>query len=434
MIVFISDLHFVDETAGKQNIPISAFEFFLSNIKTHSENTMNKEKELKIVFLGDIFDLLRTEEWFKEKEEDRPWGNNTKNMKKRAKIILDKIAEKNEDTFNLFSKKNLENRFKNTHVETIYIPGNHDRLCWMIGELKEKVMELLDLNTNNANNFKHSFFNIEHGVYATHGHIFDKFNYEGGPSYTDLDYGLVPIGDPITTEILAKIPYKLIKNIKLTNTLSSEDIIRLKYSFQEIGNIRPFWATLKWLLFQINENIVLKDIIEDTIDEVMVEFNDLQFVKNWYKHHDKWYNPFDRADMIQASIFFLEKFKILSFEKLSGIIEYMMGKLSGNNDSDGAIKLFNTVSQKIQYVVMGHTHFPLQQPLFFDQQNNGKIRECLYLNTGTWIKNYYECREGNGFIGWKNINYVIIYTPEEKPNKYHLPVFETWRGVEKRDE
>jgi len=138
--------------------------------------------------------------------------------------------------------------------------------------------------------------------------------------------------------------------------------------------------------------------------------------------------------MIQASIFFLEKFKILSFEKLSGIIEYMMSKLSGNNDSDGAIKLLNTVSQKIQYVVMGHTHFPLQQPLFFDQQDNGKIRECLYLNTGTWIKNYYECREGNGFIGWKNINYVIAYTPEEKPNKYNLPVFETWRGVEKREE
>ena len=67
----------------------------------------------------------------------------------------------------------------------------------------------------------------------------------------------------------------------------------------------------------------------------MVEFNDLQFVKNWYKHHDKWYNPFDRADMIQASIFFLEKFKILSFEKLSRIIEYMMSKLIGNNDSDG---------------------------------------------------------------------------------------------------
>ena len=174
----------------------------------------------------------------------------------------------------------------------------------MIDELKEKAMELLNLNANNTNNFKHSFFSIEHGVYATHGHIFDNFNYEGGPSYTDLDFGLVPIGDPITTEILVKIPCKLIKNIKLTNTLSSEDIIRLKYSFQEIGNVRPFWATLKWLLFQINKNSALKDIIEDTIDEVMVEFNDLQFVKNWYKHHDKWYNPFDRADMIQACLLY----------------------------------------------------------------------------------------------------------------------------------
>ena len=48
MIVFISDLHFVDETAGKQNIPISAFEFFLSNIKNQSEKTKNKDKELKL--------------------------------------------------------------------------------------------------------------------------------------------------------------------------------------------------------------------------------------------------------------------------------------------------------------------------------------------------------------------------------------------------
>jgi hypothetical protein len=74
-------------------------------------------------------------------------------MKKRAKIILDKIAEKNKDTFNLFSKQNLENRFKDNHIETIYIPGNHDRLCWMIDELKEKVIELLGLQSNNPKIF-----------------------------------------------------------------------------------------------------------------------------------------------------------------------------------------------------------------------------------------------------------------------------------------
>jgi len=41
MLVFISDLHFVDETAGKHNIPAKAFKKFLESIKLHSDNTKN---------------------------------------------------------------------------------------------------------------------------------------------------------------------------------------------------------------------------------------------------------------------------------------------------------------------------------------------------------------------------------------------------------
>ncbi|MCK5767593.1 MAG: hypothetical protein KAH35_04380 [Candidatus Atribacteria bacterium] len=44
MIVFISDLHFVDETAGKQNIPASAFKLFLSDIKTHAKKPRIKTR------------------------------------------------------------------------------------------------------------------------------------------------------------------------------------------------------------------------------------------------------------------------------------------------------------------------------------------------------------------------------------------------------
>jgi len=62
----------------------------------------------------------------------------------------------------------------------------------MIDELRQKAIQLLGLNANNIQNFKHSFSDGKHGVYATHGHIFDNFNYEGGPEHTDLDYGLVP--------------------------------------------------------------------------------------------------------------------------------------------------------------------------------------------------------------------------------------------------
>jgi len=433
MLVFISDLHFLDETTGKHNLPKSAFEKFLSSIEIHAKKA-EKLKVLKIVFLGDIFDLLRSEKWFEEKEEDRPWGNNTNKMKERANSILESIIEKNRDTFELFSKKSLKERFGEIDVENIYIPGNHDRLCWMVDPLKEKVTGLLDLNKENNDNFKHYFSDSDHGVYALHGHIFDSFNYEGGPFHTTQDHGIVPIGDPMTTEIFIKIPYKLMKKIESKNILTEEEKIQLRKNFQEIGNIRPYSATLRWLLYQIKANESLKEIIEDTIDEVMVEFSNLKFIKNWYRHHDKWYSPFDTADMIQMCIYCLGKLRIFSFEKVLNIIDNAIEKLSSNYDIEGAEKLFFSLNNNIHFVIMGHTHFALQRALLIDKTESKKTRECMYLNTGTWIKNYYECKDKMGFIGWKNMNYIIVYKPEEKPNRCNMPVFETWKGTEKRED
>ena len=47
MLAFISDLHFVDETAGKHNIHAPAFEKFLKTLKVETEKT--EVKELKII-------------------------------------------------------------------------------------------------------------------------------------------------------------------------------------------------------------------------------------------------------------------------------------------------------------------------------------------------------------------------------------------------
>jgi UDP-2,3-diacylglucosamine pyrophosphatase LpxH len=434
MLVFISDLHLIDETAGKHNISVKAFRKFLKEIKVHSDNTKDKDKKVKIVFLGDIFDLLRTEEWFQENEEDRPWGKNTENekMKKRAMIILDKIEKKNKETLNLFTKIELEKIFKDTHVEIIYIPGNHDRLCWMIDELKEKVIKLLDLNTSNNENFKHYFCDLKYGVYALHGHEFDSFNYAGGSEHNNEDYKVTPIGDLIATEIITKIPSELIKKVELKKLVDEKEKDQLKKNFQEIDNIRPLKATLEWLFFQIKENTNLKKIIQDTIIEVMQGFDNLQYVKEY----DKWH-PFDTSDAVQYLSMGLQKIKLFSSESLLNVLGYVF-KISGSIfEKIGSSNLIYNVVDKnhldnIRYIIMGHTHVPLQEPLFyFNPENRNKLK-AIYFNTGTWRKTYYgyQCEEGICFMGRRNMNYVILYTPEEKPNKKNLPVFETWIGRE----
>ncbi len=431
MLVFISDLHFVDETAGKHNIPASAFEKFLTSIERHAQKA--KAKELKIVFLGDIFDILRTEAWFKEKEEDRPWGNNTAKMRSRAANILNEIQKKNKDTFDLFAPEALKARFTDIPVETVYIPGNHDRLCWLIPDLKAKVIQLLGLSNSGDQSFSHHFMDTDHGVYATHGHCFDKYNYEGGPARSEADYKLVPLGDPITTELIAKLPYILMRKVKKMGGWTEKDLDSLKRNFQEIENVRPFSATLNWLLYQVRSYKDLENTIEEAVDKTIKDFKKLKFVKQWYDRHDIWYKPLDDADKIQGLLFLIDKFKIFSARSFMGLMEKLKDIRSDEKYVDAAQDLLKTLDRKIQYVVLGHTHNPMQNALGWSSKNN-VISEKMYLNTGTWRKRYHECRDKSGFIGWKNMCYVILYKPKEKPNLNQLPVFETWAGTEKREE
>jgi len=429
MLVFISDLHFVDETAGKHNVPANAFKMVFRNLASHAERA--KSKEVKLVLLGDIFDLLRTERWFGVPLDERPWGDKKAKMEKKTTEIFDEIATKNKDTFELF--RNMKDLFKSMDSDIIYIPGNHDRLCAEIPDLKKRIIKHLNLNTNNSSNFKHSYENVDYGVFGRHGHEFDKFNYEGGRKYKDEDYSGIPIGDPITTELIARLPYVLIQRVREEGNLSPEEQDTLQRNFQEIENVRPFSATLAWLLYRVREDRRLKEQIEDSVDQVIDYFNDIPFVEKWYERHDKWYNPFDEADKIQSALYFLEKFKVFSTEKLLELLGKIK-KLSAKDELlEGAKTDLSYLDNRIQYVVYGHTHEPIKSPLRV-RTVHSKIQQQVYLNTGTWRKRHYECKDSEDFISWKEITYLIFYTNKEKPNELDLPVFETWTGSLKRDE
>ena len=182
MFVIISDLHFVDGTAGEHNIPMDAFHVFFENLKSATERLKKKKrevKEIKIVSLGDIFDLLRTEEWFEHIHEDeRPWGIKETKIKQHANDIFDKIINANEATFELLSGS-LKRKF-GFHIEPerVYIPGNHDRLCNKYSTLREKVRKNLGIKPAKGR-FAHYFQDTAYGVFARHGHEYDIYNYEG---------------------------------------------------------------------------------------------------------------------------------------------------------------------------------------------------------------------------------------------------------------
>jgi UDP-2,3-diacylglucosamine pyrophosphatase LpxH len=433
MLVFISDLHFVDGSAGEHNLPPRAFDYFFDDLVAIATKPSNKIKEIKIVLLGDIFDLLRTENWFAYPVDDRPWGTNEHAIEVHALTLFDAIADhpENRQTFQLFRQRvaDLPNQCGlEAGAQLFYRPGNHDRLCNRYQSLRQKVCDCLGIPPawhDPKDLFPHTYDDLAYGVFARHGHEYDKYNYEGGTAYAETDYQRVPIGDPITTELVARLPYALARRLAAVPGLSPTDKQNVIRNFQEIENVRPLSAVIEWLLYQVKQNRTLKETIEDTVQEVIDYFDSLDFVKNWYGRHDKWTDWRDEADKIQAFLFLLRNFKLYRTEILWDLAIKAKDYFVKDDLLEAAPKEYFQLDPRIRYVVYGHTHDPLVSPVRVIPAFPDHL-EQVYLNTGTWRGRHFKSTQDDSFISWKNMTYVIFYQAGERGGPF--PVFETWTG------
>ena len=310
--------------------------------------------------------------------------------------------------------------------EALYFPGNHDRLVNQWDSLRTMVCDSLSLTQSPNSEFPHFKTFEDYGVFARHGHEFDFYNYEGGGAFSSDDYQKVPIGDPITTELISRLPFEFKNRINLSlnaQNLSPQERHRIIENFQEIDNVRPLGAVIEWLLYQVKDKPQwLIEIIEDTVDEVIRHFNDLDFVQTWYARHDKWLDPFDKADQMQIALYILEKFKVFSLEKLFSLATKVDTLDFADPLMEAAPDENVLIDPKIRYVVYGHTHDALVVPIRVRAE-----QEQIYLNTGTWRARYQKSVRDNSFIGWKNMTYVIFYRDSERPGRQ--ADFETWTGT-----
>ena len=430
MLIIISDLHFIDGTAGAHNINPKAFDYFFEDLINITADKRNAIQEVIIVFLGDIFDLLRTWNWFGYPVDERPWGKKEKEaaLKVHAETIFDAITANSD---NQLSLQKIQEGFadiqkKTPKFEALYFPGNHDRMVNQWYSLREKVCSKLSLNHNPNSEFLHFKTFEDYGVIARHGHEFDPYNYEGAQTFTPGDYQKVPIGDPITTELVSRLPFEFKKRLDLSldaQNISQEERDKIIRNFQEIDNVRPLGAVIEWLLYQVKDKPSwLIELIEETVDAVIRQFNELEFVQAWFTRHDKWLDPFDKADQIQIALYILEKFKVFSLEKLFSMATKAKALQFADHLLDAAPDENALLEPRMRYVVYGHTHEPLVVPL----RIRGSMDQ-IYLNTGTWRKRYQKAARDNSFISWKNMTYVIFYREDERPGRQ--ADFETWTGT-----
>jgi UDP-2,3-diacylglucosamine pyrophosphatase LpxH len=457
MLVVISDLHFVDETAGKHNLPYGAFEdVFLSDIASIAKN--KGVNEIKILLLGDIVDLIRSEQWFKVDMDNRPWGaNGLKDIpnpqpnsltEKKCLEILGQVENKNQDTFKLFRefKPRLKGKYGlDADVEIIYTPGNHDRLCNLYPSVRDRIKNIIGLtvNTNTAIGYpnedwkyRYDFMDENYGVYARHGHQFDEWNYAVSNKDERLRSLEVSIGDLMTTEFAVRFPYVLNSLREEYRDIDDNTFKELVEHVKDIDNIRPMKRVIEWIDYRVKKESDprVRHALDEAFKKVAKEFFDIDFVKS-----STTYSNMLLRIASNSFVSWLTKF-VIGIGGVKNLLPILMGLSDEPADpEEGSLakaayerERIWRENDKIQFILYGHTHSPLQIPM--DNLNN---KEVIYINTGTWrnrITKTIGLDQPPDFIELKAMTYVIFYRRDEdiggkQPNTVS---FDIWTGAKKK--
>ncbi|NWG03560.1 MAG: metallophosphoesterase [Syntrophaceae bacterium] len=238
MKAFFSDLHLSD---GKDR---DDFQYQTEFDKLLNELSAEYRK-VEIVFLGDIFDLIRTQKYYELEEE--PFTEDKIRAVKRR--VMEEIVENHSRFFETL--RGFEEQPDHTYR---YIVGNHDFGISLDGRLLEIIREKHGLTFTPENYYKEA----QLGIWAEHGHRYDIINNTFNNDGTPIPYCL---GDKIVVEIVNRF-FEKVREKQEELGINPEII-------HDLDNVRPQSAIVNWLDY-IDETGQLKRLYYETITSFIV--------------------------------------------------------------------------------------------------------------------------------------------------------------------
>lgn len=416
MLVILSDIHLTDGTSGTTIEP-RAFQKF-GNILNDiiGDPDQAKIKEIQIVLLGDIFDVIRSSLWVRKENQNRthpirPWSNPGDqdsagwDVRTYAETIVQAMVKNsgNKKAMHYLRKYQRDWAKKGVKVDFTYLMGNHDWLINRYETTRLAVATFLEL-PNPQWYADHRFPEImlfdRYHVLARHGDYYDRFNHEGNRDASSL-------GDAIVIDLVNRFPEEVRRRLGL------DDQDRLYLALKEIDNVRPVLNVPAWVQGICNYYPWVEDDLRKIWNDTVDHFLGLDFVKQ----HDRW-GP-DIMDFLQMGLHLSSSFSFARLQRLLGnwVVRGFYQKLDDYRRfayNEWALK-----KNEARYVVYGHTHKAEQIPLdiiALPAPLEGTL-EKVYFNSGTWRKVFVQTAfdtENCEFIGWHVMTFLVFYLQEER--------------------
>lgn len=408
MLIFLSDLHLTD-TSERSTIDSSRLVVCLREVLDRHRN--KGVRDIKIVLLGDIFELLKSKKWHEQKV--RPWDAPTKKHPATVTAIFNDIIRCNLPFFEGLAGLSTGN----PAPSLMYIPGNHD---WVLnapmGKEARKLLEAkLPLLATGKESFEQNLVDDKHGVVATHGHGWDPANRHSS--------GKGQIGDAVVIDLIVRLPMLVSQQLQLPENDDSLEFLH------EIDNVSPQVpkTMAEWLIAGLDgikdshpgAGEALERSFRCLITEFKVLLKQTEFesikIGNW------WISLFSG----------LARKVVKSFGGLRAARLIPKGGEGPDPYVEGARRLIETAMKSspqtnYRYVVFGHTHGPEVIPLQVRTRHGSQC--AIYLNTGTWRRAHlvasgwtgagaprlFECRDEESLL--------CLYSQEEQA--FGFPAYE----------
>ena len=453
MLVAISDLHLSDGTVGK-SLSVDAFHIFRERLEQLAysaslrvDGSYRPLESIDLLLLGDIFELIHSTNWLKEKPGEagyvRPWSNPSRpELAVKTQAITQAILEHNAETMLVFrqmakgeaislppadlqGKPALQAKERiPVPVNLYYMVGNHDWFFHLPGEAyahnRQLIIDGMGLrNPSTPIPYEPGEWDAllglfdKYRIFARHGDYYDRWSYN-----SELGRDAATLGDALCIELINRFPEEIEKHL---GELLPNHFYR---GLHDMINVRPNVAVPLWIGGQLQHYGVMEKVegaVKQIWNRLVVEFLHLDFVRAF----DNRWNPFDSVDELSMM---LKLTRWTSLENFNRVILLIKKRLFRDDPSYSkhALKEQAFISRQADFIVYGHTHHHEIIPLDTYHRFGNENYQFL-VNTGTWrscidLTRYHP--EQQKFLPYQLMSYLAFFADGERHGRRH----EAWSG------
>ena len=359
MHVFLSDLHLTDWEFGSSVSDAELVEFCNGQLSEFC-----KDRQVTLVLLGDVVDLLRSPRWADlwTSCKGAPWKGLGKNFKgfdkSHGEDVAVQVADGIQKRYSGFSQA-LETLVESTSLSIVYIFGNHDYMVQLSPKIRQVLCDFLHLAHNPEKPFRSFYADESASVFAIHGHTYDPLNWHRAAE------GYWAFGDAVVLRIVNRFAAEACKELGVKE---SSDLGR---QLHEIDNIEPNidvpvyvrWLTDEALTIEAERKTV-RAVWNTVVDD---------FLSDMHYQDSKGYSdsPFQT---IRYAL------KISRSETLTNLLQYVSSVLPQGTNYHQQAELLARDEDKYRFIVFGHTHRPGVAPI----SHSVNEQPAYYVNTGCW--------------------------------------------------